>query len=158
MEGGQSLPQVSAAPTTATSRTWACRSCLKSIEKLDDYTVRFRLNRPEAPFLGDLAMPFNSVQSAEYADYLLKAGTPEKIDQEPIGTGPFQFLSFEPNIAVRYRAFDWLLGRPAADRHAGLLHHSERGRAADEAQGRRVPRDRLPESRATSLTSSPIRT
>ncbi len=41
---------------------------LKSIEKLDDYTVRFRLNRPEAPFLADLAMPFNIVQSAEYGD------------------------------------------------------------------------------------------
>ncbi len=89
---------------------------LQSIEKLDDYTVRFRLNRPEAPFLGDLAMPFNSVQSAEYADYLLKAGTPEKIDQEPIGTGPFQFLSFEPNIAVRYRAFTgYWAGRPPID-------------------------------------------
>ncbi len=118
---------------------------LQSIEKLDDYTVRFRLNRPEAPFLADLAMPFNIVQSAEYADQLLKAGTPEKIDQEPIGTGPFQFVGFQPNVAVRYRAFDRLLGRPAADRHAGLLHHAERGRAAHQAQGRRVPRDRLPD-------------
>ncbi len=81
-------------------------SLLKSIEKLDDYTVRFRLNRPEAPFIADLAMPFNSVQSAEYADQLLKAGTPEKIDEEPIGTGPFQFVSFQPDVAVRFRAFD----------------------------------------------------
>jgi dipeptide transport system substrate-binding protein len=78
---------------------------LKSIEKLDDYTVRFRLNRQEAPFLGDLAMPFNIIQSAEYGDELMKAGTPEKIDQEPIGTGPFQFVGFQPNVAVRYRAF-----------------------------------------------------
>ncbi len=78
---------------------------LKSIDKLDDYTVRFRLNRPEAPFLGDLAMPFNIVQSAEYGEALLKAGTPEKIDQEPIGTGPFEFVGFQPDVAVRYRAF-----------------------------------------------------
>jgi dipeptide transport system substrate-binding protein len=91
-------------------------SLLKSIEKLDDYTVRFRLNHPEAPFLGDLAMPFNSVQSAEYADQLLKAGTPEKIDEEPIGTGPFEFASFQPDVAVRYRAFDeYWAGRPKID-------------------------------------------
>lgn len=91
-------------------------SLLKSIEKLDDYTVRFRLNHPEAPFLGDLAMPFNSVQSAEYADQLLKAGTPEKIDEEPIGTGPFEFVSFQPDVAVRYRAFDeYWAGRPKLD-------------------------------------------
>ncbi len=89
---------------------------LKSIDKLDDYTVRIRLNRPEAPFLGDLAMPFNIVQSAEYGAALLKAGTPEKIDQEPIGTGPFQFASFEPNIAVRYRAFpDYWGGKQPID-------------------------------------------
>ena len=32
---------------------------LQSIEKLDDYTVRIRLTHPAAPFLADLAMPFN---------------------------------------------------------------------------------------------------
>ncbi len=78
---------------------------LQSIEKLDDATVRFRLTRPSAPFLADLAMPFNIIQSAEYGDQLLKAGTPEKIDTNPIGTGPFQFVGFQPDIAVRYRAF-----------------------------------------------------
>ena len=28
----------------------------------------------------------------EYADAMLKAGTPEKIDQDPIGTGPFYLV------------------------------------------------------------------
>jgi dipeptide transport system substrate-binding protein len=61
---------------------------LKSVEKLDDYTIKVTLNQPEAPFLADLAMPFAAIQSKEYADAMLKAGTPEKIDQDPIGTGP----------------------------------------------------------------------
>ena len=78
---------------------------LKSIDKVDDYTVRIRLTRPEAPFLADLAMPFNIIQSAEYGDQLLKAGTPELIDTKPIGTGPFEFAGFQSDIAVRYRAF-----------------------------------------------------
>ena len=62
---------------------------MKSVEKVDDYTVKFTLNQPEAPFLANLAMDFAAIQSKEYADAMLKAGTPEKIDQEPIGTGPF---------------------------------------------------------------------
>ena len=31
---------------------------LNSVEKVDDYTVKFTLNQPEAPFLADLAMDF----------------------------------------------------------------------------------------------------
>ena len=65
-------------------------SCSQSIDKVDDYTVKFTLKEPQAPFLADLAMDFASIQSKEYADALLKAGKPELIDQEPIGTGPFE--------------------------------------------------------------------
>jgi dipeptide transport system substrate-binding protein len=89
---------------------------LKAVEKIDDYTVRIRLTRPEAPFLADIAMPFNVIHSAEYAEQLLRAGTPERLDREPIGTGPFAFAGFQKDIVVRYRAFDehWN-GRPAID-------------------------------------------
>jgi dipeptide transport system substrate-binding protein len=78
---------------------------LKSVDKVDDYTVRFTLNQPEAPFLANLAMMFASVQSKEYADAMLKAGTPEKIDQEPIGTGPFSLLQYQKDAIIRYKAF-----------------------------------------------------
>ncbi len=89
---------------------------LQSVDKLDDYTVRIRLSRPEAPFLADLAMPFNIVQSAEYADQLMQAGTPEKFDEFPLGTGPFAFDGFQPNVTVRYRAFDnYWAGRQPID-------------------------------------------
>ncbi len=89
---------------------------LNAIDKIDDYTVRFRLNRPEAPFLANLAMPFNVIQSAEYADRLLKAGTPEKFDEAPIGTGPFAFAAFRKDVAIRYRAFpDYWAGKQPID-------------------------------------------
>lgn len=83
---------------------------LKSLDKLDDHTVRFTLNRPEAPFLADLAMPFASIQSAEYADAMMKAGTPERVDQEPIGSGPFQFVRYQKDAVIRYKAFDQYWG------------------------------------------------
>jgi dipeptide transport system substrate-binding protein len=89
---------------------------LQSIEKLDDYTVRITLTRAEAPFLADLAMPFNVILSAEYADQLLAGGTPDKLDQEPIGTGPFAFAGFQMDVAVRYRAFaDYWGGKQPID-------------------------------------------
>ncbi len=83
---------------------------LKSIEKVDDRTVRITLTQPEAPFLANLAMPFNVVLSAEYADRLLALGKPELLDTQPIGTGPFVFESFQKDVTVRYRAFDGYWG------------------------------------------------
>ncbi|GLS23298.1 ABC transporter substrate-binding protein [Labrys miyagiensis] len=78
---------------------------LKSIDKVDDYTVKFTLSKPNAPMLANLGMDFATIQSAEYADYLLKAGTPEKFDQEPVGTGPFQFVAYQKDAVIRYKAF-----------------------------------------------------
>jgi dipeptide transport system substrate-binding protein len=50
-------------------------------------------------------MQWASVQSKEYADAMLKAGTPEKIDQEPIGTGPFSLVQYQKDAIIRYKAF-----------------------------------------------------
>lgn len=86
---------------------------LKSIEKVDDYTIRITLNSPEAPFLANLAMPWAGVQSKEYADAMLKAGTPEKIDQEPIGTGPFYLVQYQKDAIIRYKAFPQFWGGKA---------------------------------------------
>ncbi|MFZ1608454.1 MAG: ABC transporter substrate-binding protein, partial [Rhodoferax sp.] len=78
---------------------------LKSIEKIDDYTVKITLKKPEAPFLSNLAMQFAGIQSKEYAIAMLKAGTPEKIDQEPLGTGPFMLVQYQKDAIIRYKAF-----------------------------------------------------
>jgi dipeptide transport system substrate-binding protein len=77
---------------------------LKSVDKVDDYTVKIVLNAPEAPFLSDLAMQYAGVQSKEYAIAMLKAGTPEKIDQEPVGTGPFELVQYQKDALIRYKA------------------------------------------------------
>jgi dipeptide transport system substrate-binding protein len=89
---------------------------LKSVEKVDDYTVKITLNAPEAPFLANLAMQWAGVQSKEYADAMLKAGTPEKIDQEPIGTGPFYLIQYQKDAIVRYKAFpEYYAGKAKID-------------------------------------------
>ncbi len=86
---------------------------LKSVDKVDEYTVKIVLNKPEAPFLANLAMEYAGVQSKEYAIAMLKAGTPEKIDQEPIGTGPFYLVQYQKDAIIRYKAFAQFWGGKA---------------------------------------------
>ncbi|EAU42492.1 ABC peptide transporter, periplasmic binding protein [Fulvimarina pelagi HTCC2506] len=89
---------------------------LKSIEKVDDQTVKFTLNEPYAPFLANLAMDFASIASKEYADQLAEAGNEAQLNQQPIGTGPFQFVAYQPDAVIRYRAHpDYWNGKEAID-------------------------------------------
>ena len=89
---------------------------LKSVDKLDAYTVKITLNKPEAPFLSNLAMEYAGIQSKEYAIAMLKAGTPEKIDQDPIGTGPFMMVQYQKDALIRFKAFpDYWGGKAKID-------------------------------------------
>ncbi len=89
---------------------------LKSIEAVDDLTVRFTLTRRQAPFVANLSVPFASITSAEYGAQMVRAGTPELFDQLPVGTGPFKMVSFRKGVMLRYQAFEnhWG-GRPPLD-------------------------------------------
>lgn len=89
---------------------------IKSIDKVAPLQVRFTLNKPDATFLATLSMGFASIYSAEYAEQLMKAGTPEKLNAQPIGTGPFVFKRFQKDAVVRYSANpDYFAGKPAVD-------------------------------------------
>jgi len=77
---------------------------IESIRAIDDYTVEFKLSSPNATFLANLAMDFASIHSAEYADEMMEAGTPEKVDQTPIGTGPFILAQYRKDSLIRYVA------------------------------------------------------
>jgi len=83
---------------------------LIGIEKLDDYKVRLSLKEPEAPFIANLAMDFASILSAEYVDVMMAAGTPEKVDLDPVGTGPFQLLGYQKDVVIRYKAISTISG------------------------------------------------
>jgi len=78
---------------------------LESVNKIDDYTVAFTLKNPLAPFVGIMAHQSLAITSAEYADALSKAGTPELIDRQPIGTGPFQLQAYQQDAVVRLVPF-----------------------------------------------------
>ena len=79
---------------------------LQRVRKLDAYTVEVVLNRPDATFVSTLAMQWAGIQSQEYAQAMLNNQTPELFDQQPIGSGPFQFKSYTRGQEVVFQAFD----------------------------------------------------
>jgi dipeptide transport system substrate-binding protein len=90
---------------------------LEAVDKVDEYTVRFTLTRPEVPFLADMAMsPIGSIYSAEYAAQLQKAGTLDKLNTQPVGTGPFVFKSYQKDAVIRFGAHTaYWAGAPPVD-------------------------------------------
>jgi dipeptide transport system substrate-binding protein len=61
-------------------------------------------------------MDFASIFSAEYADKMMKAGTPNVIDFEPVGTGPFQLVAYQKDAVIRYKANpDYWAGKAPID-------------------------------------------
>jgi len=50
-------------------------------------------------------MDFASILSKEYADQLEASGNMAQLNQQPIGTGPFQFVGYQQDAAIRYQAF-----------------------------------------------------
>ncbi len=89
---------------------------IKSVEKVDDYTVKFVLNRPEAPMIANLAMDFASIESKEYADKLAAEGKMDQLNQQPVGTGPFKFQAYQKDAVIRYQAHEgYWAGKAAID-------------------------------------------
>ena len=75
---------------------------ISDIVKVNDHQVKFVLTRNYSPFLASMAMDFASILSKEYADRMLAAKTPEKLDRQPIGTGPYVFGKYVKDSQVRF--------------------------------------------------------
>lgn len=89
---------------------------IKEVVKVDEHTVKFVLNQPDASLLAKLALNFGSIMSAEYAEQLDKAGQREDLDHKPVGTGPFRFVDYQTNAAIRFASnTDYWDGAPKVD-------------------------------------------
>src|ERR1700692_1252231 len=80
--------QMTAGQTFSYYDDMGMKNIVDTVQKLDDYTVRFNLKRPEAPFLADMAMDFASILSKEYFETMMKKGTTNAADLYLIGTRP----------------------------------------------------------------------
>ncbi len=77
---------------------------VEKIEAIGDdrMAVRFTLKEANAIFLSNLALGSFSILSSEYAAQLLKAGKAARINQEPVGTGPFIFHHYTKDATIRF--------------------------------------------------------
>ena len=85
---------------------------IESVEATGDYEVTFKLKRPMAPFLKNLAMsPFGIASPTAFEE----AG--DSFGDNPVGTGPFEFVEWKRNDTVRIKKFEdyWVEGEPLLD-------------------------------------------
>nr|WP_159063845.1 ABC transporter substrate-binding protein [Thaumasiovibrio occultus] len=64
-------------------------------------TVAFDLYKTDNAFLSILAAAPSVIHSKEYADYVISQGAPERVDTQPLGSGPFVFSIFRHHDYVR---------------------------------------------------------
>ncbi len=99
---------------------------LKEIEKVDDLTVKFMLNRPEAPFIANMAMDFASIMSKEYADKLQADGKMARSQPAAGRHRPVPVRRLPEGRGHPLQGQPRLLGRQAGDRRSRLRHHHRR--------------------------------
>ena len=91
-------------------------SIIESVEVVDENTVRFRLKEPQGPFLRNLTMSPFAIASPK--------AIKKDVDgfwQNPVGSGPYTFVSWERNSQVRVEAFKdwWATDLPASEGFGG---------------------------------------
>ncbi|MBA0217625.1 peptide ABC transporter substrate-binding protein SapA [Pectobacterium brasiliense] len=74
---------------------------VQSIRKLGEYSIEIRLNSPDASFLWHLATHYAPILSAEYAQRLAKEDKKERLDREPVGTGPYLLDEYRNGQYIR---------------------------------------------------------
>src|SRR5690606_19785272 len=73
-------------------------SPITEMEIIDPLTIAFKLDAPFAPILSSLSGI--AIVPAEYE------GDIEKLQQQPVGTGPFAFSEWQPNSYIELSRFD----------------------------------------------------
>ncbi|OMF34687.1 ABC transporter substrate-binding protein [Paenibacillus sp. FSL H8-0548] len=82
-------------PETKAANSAALIRPYKSAEVLDEYTIKLNLETPSNAFLGNLSQALVSIVSPTAAQ---KYG--DQLGKNPVGTGPFKFVSWEENSQI----------------------------------------------------------
>jgi peptide/nickel transport system substrate-binding protein len=97
---------------------------VSKVRALDPHTVELTTRRPYAILLNKLAFVL-----------IVPAGSPPEIRQ-PVGTGPYRLISYQPGERLALGAFDGYWGGPSAIGHVDLLPiTSRRARVARLIEG-----------------------
>jgi peptide/nickel transport system substrate-binding protein len=94
-------------------RTNVFLKAVKSVDVVDDYTVRLNLSEWENILITNLVTHGMMISPTAY-----KTHGQEWCMKNPVGTGPFKFVSWERDVKEVYEKFDgyWKKGKPYLDR------------------------------------------
>ena len=108
---------------------------IESVDTPDAYTVVMHLSQPNPFFYAFCCMPrFGGYMQSRKAVEELG----DKLRLNPVGSGPFEFVSYEPKQKIVCAAFDqYWDGKPKIDRLEELFLTGNRAAHAGLRQGRR---------------------
>ena len=84
---------------------------IKSVEVIDDLTVKITTNGPQSGLLNDLCHHGNCILPKE----LIESG--HDFNKEPIGSGPYKLVAWNKGESIEFEAFDEYFGEPAKIKH-----------------------------------------
>lgn len=89
---------------------------IKKITVVDDYTIKFELNRNDAFFLTDAANDAGVLPKHQFTNGIKDYNDNNQIHRNPIGTGPFKFKQWKADERIVLVAnTDYWQGRPYLD-------------------------------------------
>ena len=83
---------------------------LKSVEAVDDLTVKFELCTPDVAFPSKVAFTAFNIHPSEYLE--ATGGTGDILDN-PIGTGPYMMAEWKRGDSITFKKFEEYWGEPA---------------------------------------------
>ncbi len=94
-------------PATKAANALALVQPYQSSNVIDEYTIKVNLSRPSEAFLANLSQSMLGIISPTAAK---KYG--EQFGQHPVGTGPFEFVSWEDNASIKLKRNDHYVWGP----------------------------------------------
>ncbi len=82
----------------------------KSIEAVDELTVKFSLCAPDVAFPSKVAFSAFQIHPSEYLE---STGGGGELVEKPIGTGPYQMMEWKKGDSITYQRFEDYWGEPA---------------------------------------------
>jgi peptide/nickel transport system substrate-binding protein len=102
-------------PTTKSAYASSLIAPYENSTVINDYTIEVKLKQAFEPFLQALSTPYLGIQSPSEL-------TAPASSYEPVGTGPFSFVSWTPNQSVVLKRNPRYTSPPAGAAHTGPAH------------------------------------
>jgi ABC-type transport system substrate-binding protein len=111
-------PAMTEEPATAELMSLVAPDCdyggkVKSVEAVDELTVKFTLCRPDPAFFAKIAFVPFSIQPSEYIIANANEENKSNLLEHPIGTGPFMLDTWTRGDSIVFKRFDGYWGNPA---------------------------------------------